>query len=184
MFCMNCGEKIPDGARFCPNCGSPTKFGPASEDKEIQRPSEINFIVDFKGAPIDVRTLHEKFGLFKKEYFKINAIKYVRTLSKSGLGEAKEFIDNLEKQEKFKIYFANKDMEDKVAFDKEAEALGKSVFCPKCHSQHIFVDKKGYSLTKGIVGTIILGPLGLVAGKHHSNRYRYKCLNCGYKWHD
>ncbi|NWF65800.1 MAG: zinc-ribbon domain-containing protein [Chloroflexi bacterium] len=24
MFCMNCGTKLPDGAKFCSNCGAPT----------------------------------------------------------------------------------------------------------------------------------------------------------------
>ena len=23
MFCEQCGKKLPDGARFCPNCGTP-----------------------------------------------------------------------------------------------------------------------------------------------------------------
>lgn len=22
MFCFNCGEKVMDGAKFCPNCGT------------------------------------------------------------------------------------------------------------------------------------------------------------------
>ena len=25
MFCVNCGKQIPDGAAFCPSCGSPVQ---------------------------------------------------------------------------------------------------------------------------------------------------------------
>lgn len=56
--------------------------------------------------------------------------------------------------------------------------------CPNCHSTDIYIDKKGYSLVKGVVGALLIGPLGLIAGKHHSNRLRYTCRHCGYQWHD
>lgn len=54
--------------------------------------------------------------------------------------------------------------------------------CPKCKSHNIYIDKKGYSLTKGIVGGVLIGPIGLILGKHKSNNLRYKCLDCGHKW--
>ena len=28
LFCTNCGSQIPDGARFCPACGSPAPVQP------------------------------------------------------------------------------------------------------------------------------------------------------------
>ena len=56
--------------------------------------------------------------------------------------------------------------------------------CPNCHSTDIYIDKKGYSLVKGVVGALLIGPLGLIAGKQHSNRLRYTCRHCGYQWHD
>lgn len=40
MFCMNCGTKLPDGAKFCMNCG--TKLGevsPAVSSAEKKYPS-------------------------------------------------------------------------------------------------------------------------------------------------
>ena len=27
-FCINCGTQIPDGSRFCPNCGAPVGANP------------------------------------------------------------------------------------------------------------------------------------------------------------
>lgn len=34
MFCMNCGQQLPDGAKFCKNCGKPQ--GAVSPTKTIQ----------------------------------------------------------------------------------------------------------------------------------------------------
>ena len=31
MFCINCGAQVPDGSRFCPNCGYPTGVAPTSQ---------------------------------------------------------------------------------------------------------------------------------------------------------
>lgn len=28
-FCINCGQELPDGAKFCPNCGAPNTASPA-----------------------------------------------------------------------------------------------------------------------------------------------------------
>ena len=29
MFCSKCGGQVPDGTRFCPNCGTDLCFGKA-----------------------------------------------------------------------------------------------------------------------------------------------------------
>lgn len=31
MFCTNCGQKIPDGATFCPNCGAKAQVVPKQQ---------------------------------------------------------------------------------------------------------------------------------------------------------
>lgn len=33
MFCTNCGKKIPDGSRFCPECGAKLNVTSASSDQ-------------------------------------------------------------------------------------------------------------------------------------------------------
>ena len=35
MFCINCGEKLVDGSKFCPKCG--TKLGEVSEEKQTKK---------------------------------------------------------------------------------------------------------------------------------------------------
>jgi uncharacterized RDD family membrane protein YckC len=31
IYCSNCGEKLPDGAKFCTKCGTPVKLEPRAE---------------------------------------------------------------------------------------------------------------------------------------------------------
>ncbi len=53
--------------------------------------------------------------------------------------------------------------------------------CRFCGSRNIaFIDKKeGYSMTKGIVGTAILGPVGAIAGINGKTNKVYHCSACG-----
>jgi rubredoxin len=51
--------------------------------------------------------------------------------------------------------------------------------CPACGSMGITIVKKGFSLKKSVVGCLILGPLGLVAGAHRANEIQRYCSNCG-----
>ena len=41
MFCENCGAKIPDGARFCDQCGQPSAAPPAKGLSQPPRPPEM-----------------------------------------------------------------------------------------------------------------------------------------------
>lgn len=53
MYCINCGTKLPDGAKFCFECGSPVNVAPAEDDEyniktstadEIQNAETENWI--------------------------------------------------------------------------------------------------------------------------------------------
>lgn len=37
MFCPNCGKQVPDGAKFCTECGSPLTAMPAGEQPQPQQ---------------------------------------------------------------------------------------------------------------------------------------------------
>lgn len=180
MFCINCGQQLQEGAKFCSNCGTPV----GTATPATPAPTGPELVMTLNGHDIDLVALHDKHGLFTPRSFKINAIKDVKERAGVDLTTAKSFIDSIIDREDLIAYFADKDAKDQAAFQAEKEALGDSLYCPKCHSTAIHIDKKGYSLTKGVVGTLVLGPLGLLAGKHHSNRLRYKCLKCGHEWHD
>lgn len=55
-------------------------------------------------------------------------------------------------------------------------------YCPKCHSNNIQFSKQGFSVSKAIVGGILTGGIGVVAGFHGCNKPKGKCLKCGYEW--
>ena len=54
--------------------------------------------------------------------------------------------------------------------------------CPKCGCQYLTTDKKGFGLGKAIVGTVLAGPAGALAGFIGSRRLKLTCLKCGHSW--
>ena len=54
--------------------------------------------------------------------------------------------------------------------------------CPKCGSNNITTNNKGYGIGKGIIGAAIFGPLGLIAGNIGRHDIICTCLNCGHTW--
>ena|ERR1700749_5045809 len=53
------------------------------------------------------------------------------------------------------------------------------VLCPKCGSDQITANKKGFSGTKAIAGAALTGGIGLLAGTAGSNKIQITCLSCG-----
>ena len=53
------------------------------------------------------------------------------------------------------------------------------VHCPKCGSSQLTAHKKGFSGKKAVVGGLLTGGLGLMAGTIGSNRIIITCLACG-----
>lgn len=54
--------------------------------------------------------------------------------------------------------------------------------CPKCGSEQITANKKGYSVGKAAAGVILTGGIGLIAGAHGSGKIVITCLACGERW--
>ncbi|MCB9174680.1 MAG: hypothetical protein H6589_08740 [Flavobacteriales bacterium] len=57
-----------------------------------------------------------------------------------------------------------------------------SVLCPKCGSNQISANKKGYSGKKALGGTFLFGGIGLLGGTHGSNKIEITCLSCNNKF--
>ena len=53
------------------------------------------------------------------------------------------------------------------------------VKCPKCGSSQLSANKKGFSGKKAVVGGVLTGGVGLLAGTLGSNKIIITCLNCG-----
>jgi hypothetical protein len=52
--------------------------------------------------------------------------------------------------------------------------------CPKCNSNQLTANKKGFSGKKAIAGALLTGGVGLLAGTIGSNKIRITCLACGH----
>ena len=51
--------------------------------------------------------------------------------------------------------------------------------CPKCSSNQLSANKKGFSGRKAVAGAVLTGGIGLLAGTIGSNKIIITCLNCG-----
>lgn len=56
------------------------------------------------------------------------------------------------------------------------------VLCPKCGSDQITANKKGFSGKKAVVGGLLTGGVGLLAGTIGSNKVKITCLACGHEF--
>ena len=57
-----------------------------------------------------------------------------------------------------------------------------TIKCPKCSSAQLFFDKKGFSGKKAVVGAVLTGGIGFLAGTIGSNKVMASCLSCGNKF--
>lgn len=53
------------------------------------------------------------------------------------------------------------------------------LFCPKCGSNSLSANKKGFGLGKAAAGAVLLGPVGLLGGLIGSGTIKVTCLSCG-----
>jgi len=51
--------------------------------------------------------------------------------------------------------------------------------CPKCGSDQITANKTGFGVGKAIVGDVLLGPVGILAGGLGGYKILITCLSCG-----
>jgi predicted RNA-binding Zn-ribbon protein involved in translation (DUF1610 family) len=59
------------------------------------------------------------------------------------------------------------------------ETNNNEVLCPKCGSNQITANKKGFSGGKALAGVVLTGGIGLLAGGIGRNKIQITCLNCG-----
>lgn len=91
------------------------------------------------------------------------------------------FWDKFKEAAKKDMDKANEIADQKKAKKKEMDDQGIA-YCPKCLSTSLSTNKKGGSITKGLVGGLVLGPLGLLAGGIGRNKIDMYCMKCGNKF--
>jgi len=60
--------------------------------------------------------------------------------------------------------------------------MENQILCPKCGSNQLTANKKGFSGKKAVAGAIVTGGIGLLAGTIGSNKIIITCLNCGHQF--
>ena len=58
----------------------------------------------------------------------------------------------------------------------------KWALCPKCGSDQLSANKKGFGAGKAIAGAVVTGGVGLLAGFIGSRKIYVTCLACGHQW--
>ncbi len=67
--------------------------------------------------------------------------------------------------------------------EERQEKVAARTFCPRCGSNLVNEDTRGFSWTKGIIASSLLGPLGgAIIGGSKAGELIYVCLNCNNKW--
>lgn len=190
MFCSNCGNKLDDNAKFCPNCGSPvgtvTQGNQTSNatTEEAAAPTIPNYPMEVNGVMINAAEvayntrLFEKTGLLKTSDTVDELTKLTGISSWKGTSVALEMYNNNQLREVVKQYRLGHAVTVNVSVNEDDGQLR----CPKCHSNQIEIDKQGFSAGKALVGGILTGGIGLVAGFHGKNKRKGKCLHCGHTW--
>ncbi len=63
-----------------------------------------------------------------------------------------------------------------------AEDPDEPLRCPKCRSTQLSADKKGFGAGKALIGGVLTGGVGLLAGFIGSKKIMITCLKCGHQW--
>jgi len=62
------------------------------------------------------------------------------------------------------------------------ETTEENVKCPKCKSSQVTGQRQGFGFGKAIVGGVLTGGVGLLAGTIGSSNIKVSCLKCGLTW--
>ncbi|MFH7011536.1 hypothetical protein ACHRV5_06650 [Flavobacterium sp. FlaQc-52] len=168
--CSNCGVKIgfvnrptfgqgkqKDGTEICLKCFS-------NKAKGIYQQPVENTVVDLE------------LDTMQKLQFK----KFISEQSGMNLQDVDNYLETLSGTEKEELIRSFKKKNTTVT----AQSTGNNdgLICPKCRSNQVYADKKGFSGKKACCGAILAGPFGLLCGTHKSNKVRLTCLNCKHSW--
>lgn len=170
MFCSNCGREIADGSRFCSACGAPQ----TSEVQEFT--PKLRVIRELNGIKFDALKLAMDTGFLNHTFTSTDTQLALKKLTGASAWKISRMISDLKRDDELKE--AVKKRKAEIADAKQAEGMR----CPNCQSKNIEIHQKGFSAGKALVGGLLTGGIGLVAGFHGRKQLIAHCLNCGHDW--
>jgi len=180
MFCTKCGKKVIETANFCSNCGfNITK-------NEIQDTLENTEKATYEYSEIQRCNCGEpKRNIYQN--YKFTGKRVCLSCYTKGICPNCRGALRTEKAEQcphcgssWRISPPEKNIDltsdkHKIFLEKKQP---KKLKCPKCKSERIRANKKGFSGTKAVGGAILAGGIGVLAGTIGSNKIILTCLSC------
>lgn len=205
-FCTNCGAELHN-AKFCPECGTPTggcDTGPdlsALCDKH-RTPIDLSLVLGVYRNRLSVIGYFKRFTNYSNEEIIAIVDKAIATIEPQKMNllqaaaaqvklesapKAEDAQNPLSKRETIaqrKVEDVQKPLSKREAIaQRKAENKANGVACcPKCGSTSLSANKKGFGIGKAVVGALVTGPIGLVAGNAGAKKVWVTCLNCGHRW--
>ena len=162
-FCTNCGTEVT--GKFCANCGHPV--GDIPDKAPAPVPQETLHGVTFDPVPI--------FAAHKGLMGRIQIATEIGNLTCAKPKEIATFVDEHYKDPVFMKCVADYQPPQEERVEEEIPPLA----CTACKSTDIEFQKKGYGFGKGLVGAVLLGPLGALAGGIGYKDVECLCRRCG-----
>jgi hypothetical protein len=187
MYCSNCGSKLDDNVKFCSNCGTPiTGNASPAPVPDVQTANEITSMPEYpkevNGVTFNAVQVALDTKLFEKSGFTatIETADEIKKISGCGTWKSSSAATQMLNDETLKsivkAYQSGRPLSVNINVD------DGQLRCPQCHSAQIEIDKQGFSGGKALVGGLLTGGVGLIAGFHNKNKRKGKCLKCGYSW--
>lgn len=170
IYCPECKKEISDKASVCPNCGFPISDY-LNDSNKAEDNANKQIICQFCGQPNDIGSLY---------------CGYCGELIDTAEIERRIEIENLKMQsenirwQKEQYSVQQQQLKEQQQIRKQQEKEYKHMAkCPRCGSTSLSSSKKGFGIGKAVVGTALIGPLGLMAGNLGAKKVRVTCMKCG-----
>tara|TARA_B110000240_G_scaffold68217_1_gene77703 strand:- start:1350 stop:1901 length:552 start_codon:yes stop_codon:yes gene_type:complete len=179
MFCTQCGREVTNNDSFCGNCGNKiTKkeskdLRPISlkvEDENCKKCDDI-LVSIYIGSPA------------KKDYSGDKKICVSCKVKDSKCPVCSLYLRTSKSQQCQHCFSSwNPKKGEKSLITPSIKNKRSEVKCPKCYSRNITANKAGFGLGKAVVGGVLTGGVGLLAGFLGSKKINISCLKCGHRW--
>lgn len=161
MFCINCSHQLNGNERFCPACCAPVETAEKINTDKTKQDRIREVLVACKGD-------------------KLTAIKQVHASTGWSLSDSMAAVDAALRVTPPEAFAAQAQA---IVDQRIQENAEKAIACcPKCGSTSLTASKKGFGVGKEVVGSALMGDIGLVAGNIGAKKVWVTCLNCGHRW--